>query len=124
MFYCLVIKWIAAYLSGSVALLADAANSGSDVLYSFMMILGLWVAQRPPDDSHPQGHSRFEPLVGLMITISMTFAGYAAAKASIDRFIEGGKVIELGLTHLCTAAGSRYKSGNVRVDQKAGEKTA
>jgi cation diffusion facilitator family transporter len=107
----LVIKWAAAYLSGSVALLADAANSGSDVLYSLMMILGLWVAQRPPDDSHPQGHSRFEPLVGLMITISMTFAGYTAAKASIDRFIEGGKVIELGLPIFVLLLAAALKAG-------------
>jgi cation diffusion facilitator family transporter len=107
----LAIKWLAAYWSGSVALFADAANSGSDVLYSLMMILGLWMAQRPPDDSHPQGHSRFEPLVGLMITISMTFAGYAAAKASIERFIEGGKVIELGLPIFVLLLAAAIKAG-------------
>ncbi len=107
----LIIKWIAAYLSGSVALFADAANSGSDVLYSFLMVLGLWVAQRPPDDSHPQGHSRFEPLVGLMITVSMTFAGYAAAKASIERFIEGGKAIELGLPIFVLLLAAAIKAG-------------
>jgi cation diffusion facilitator family transporter len=107
----LAIKWLAAYWSGSVALFADAANSGSDVLYSLMMILGLWMAQRPPDDSHPQGHSRFEPLVGLMITISMAFAGYAAARASIDRFIEGGKVIELGLPIFVLLLAAAIKAG-------------
>lgn len=90
-------KGIAASLSGSAALFADAANSVSDVAYSLMMVLGLWVAQRPPDISHPQGHSRFEPLVGLMVTLSMAFAGYEAARNSIERFIAGGSSIELGL---------------------------
>ncbi len=107
----LIIKWVAAYLSGSVALLADAANSASDVLYSFLMVLGLWMAQRPPDSSHPQGHSRFEPLVGLMITISMTYAGYAAASASIRRFIEGGKVIEIGLPVFVLLLAAAIKAG-------------
>ncbi len=77
-------KSIVAYLSHSVALYADAANSVSDVIYSFLMVFGLWMAQRPPDLSHPQGHSRFEPLVGLMVTLSMTFAGYEAARAAIE----------------------------------------
>lgn len=89
-------KAAAAALSGSVALYADAANSVSDVIYSLLMVLGLWVAQRPPDLSHPQGHSRFEPLVGLMVTLSMSIAGYEAARQSIERFIQGGSTVELG----------------------------
>ncbi len=67
-------KAIAARLSGSVALYADAANSISDVLYSLLIVLGLWIAQRPPDLSHPQGHSRFEPLAGLVVAAAMTVA--------------------------------------------------
>jgi len=48
-----VAKGIVAYLSGSAALYADAANSVSDVVYSVFMVLGLWAALRPPDISHP-----------------------------------------------------------------------
>jgi cation diffusion facilitator family transporter len=90
-------KGIAAYLSGSVALYADAANSVSDVLYSLLMVLGMWMALRPPDLSHPQGHSRFEPLVGLAISFSMAFAGFTAAQTSIERLVEGGQAVAPGL---------------------------
>jgi cation diffusion facilitator family transporter len=90
-------KGIIATISGSVALYAEAANSISDVLYSLLMVLGLRIAQRPPDLSHPQGHSRFEPLVGLMITLSMGFAGYSAGRAAIGRFITGAQAVEPGL---------------------------
>jgi cation diffusion facilitator family transporter len=107
----LVSKGFAAYLSGSVALFADAANSASDVLYSLLMILGLWMAQKPPDHSHPQGHSRFEPLVGLMITSSMIYAGYAAAKASVERFIVGGQVIEFSLPIFILLIAAGIKAG-------------
>lgn len=92
-----VVKSMAAYFSGSVALYSDAANSISDVLYSVMMVLGLYLAQRPPDLSHPQGHSRFEPLVGTLISSSMAFAGYEALRASFVRFQQGGLAIEPGL---------------------------
>src|SRR5512133_3668771 len=91
-----VSKGIVAYLSHAVALYADAANSVSDVIYSLLMVFGLLLSQRPPDISHPQGHSRFEPLVGLMVTLSMTFAGYEAARTAIQRFIEGGLAVEPG----------------------------
>jgi cation diffusion facilitator family transporter len=89
-------KATVAYFSGSVALYADAANSTSDVIYSLLMVFGLLLAQRPPDMSHPQGHSRFEPLVGLMVTFSMAFAGYEAMRAAIQRFLIGGMAVEPG----------------------------
>jgi cation diffusion facilitator family transporter len=104
-------KAIVAYLSGSVALFADAANSTSDVFYSILMAIGLWVAQRPPDLSHPQGHSRFEPLVGMLVTFSMAFAGYEAARASIDRFITGAHAVEPGLPTLILLFSAALKAG-------------
>ncbi len=90
-------KGVVAYLSGSVALYADAANSASDVIYSLLMIIGLWIAQQPPDLSHPQGHQRFEPLSGLIIAAAMTFAGYEAGRASVARLISGGLAVQPGL---------------------------
>ncbi len=89
-------KGAAAYLSGSVALYADAANSVSDVLYSLLMVLGLWMAQQPPDIGHPQGHGRFEPVVGLMVAAAMTFAGYEAGRTAVERFLVGGATVALG----------------------------
>ncbi|GAP15433.1 cation diffusion facilitator family transporter [Longilinea arvoryzae] len=106
-----VTKAIAARLSGSAALFADAANSVSDVAYSVMMVLGLWMAQRPPDIGHPQGHSRFEPLVGLMVTFSMAFAGYEAARNSIERFVVGGETIQMGLPVFVLLFAAAVKAG-------------
>ena len=80
-------KGIVAYISGSAAVYADAANSASDVIYSILMVLGLWAAMRPPDLSHPQGHARYEPLVGLVVTASMAFAGFEAARNALERYL-------------------------------------
>jgi len=106
-----ITKGLAAYFSGSVALYSDAANSISDVLYSIMMVIGLWMALRPPDISHPQGHSRYEPLVGLMVAFSMAFAGYKAGSTSIQRFIEGGLAVEPGLPSLTLIFSALVKVG-------------
>jgi len=105
------IKAVVAYLSGSVALFADAANSISDVFYSIMMVWGLYVSQQPADNSHPQGHSRFEPIVGLLVTLSMTFAGFQAAKAAIDRISAGAISIDPGLPTLILLVSAAVKLG-------------
>lgn len=104
-------KGIVAYLSKSAAIYADAANSAADLLYSILMVLGLWVAQQPPDASHPQGHSRFEPLVGLMVALAMGFAGFEAARTSVERFIGGGLAVEPGLPTLVLLFSAAAKVG-------------
>jgi len=92
-----VIKSFATYWSGSSAMYADAANSISDVLYSILLVIGLWMSQRPPDLGHPQGHSRFEPFAALIVTLSMAFAGFEAGRSSLARFAEGGAPINVGI---------------------------
>jgi cation diffusion facilitator family transporter len=106
-----VSKGVIAYFSNSVAIYADAANSASDVLYSLLIIVGLWLSQKPPDLSHPQGHSRFEPLMGLVVVASMTYAGFEAARASISRFLSGGLAVEPGLPTLVLLFSATVKGG-------------
>ncbi|MDP3449546.1 MAG: cation diffusion facilitator family transporter [Anaerolineaceae bacterium] len=104
-------KGIVAAISGSAAIYADAANSISDVVYSLLMVLGLWMAMQPPDLSHPQGHSRFEPVVGLLVTLSMAFAGYEAARNAHERYLTGGESIALGLPIIILLSSALLKAG-------------
>jgi cation diffusion facilitator family transporter len=104
-------KALVAYFTGSAAIYADAANSISDVVYSILMVVGLSMAMQPPDLDHPQGHSRFEPLVGLIVTLSMAFAGFEAARNSIVRYMAGGEVIQVGLPTMVLLASAAVKAG-------------
>jgi cation diffusion facilitator family transporter len=105
-----VAKGLASYFTGSVALYADAANSISDVIYSLAMVVGLWMAMQPPDISHPQGHSRFEPLVGLVVAVMMAIAGYEALRSSIERFLAGGEVVAIDLPMIVLLASAALKA--------------
>lgn len=105
------IKAFGAKYSGSVALYADAANSISDVIYSVLLVIGLYLSLRPPDETHPQGHSRFEPLVGLVVALTMSFAGYEAARSSIERLTAGGQVVEPGLPTIILIGSALTKFG-------------
>lgn len=91
-----IIKGIMALTIESSAIFSDAANSLSDTFYSLLMGLGLYVSQRPADETHPQGHSQFEPLVSLFISLVMVGAGIAALWQSIELFQGEMRTIELG----------------------------
>ncbi len=119
-----VVKSIAANLSGSSAIYADAINSISDVLYSFLLMIGLWLSQRPPDQGHPQGHSRFEPFVALIVTASMAAAGAEAIRSSIVRFISGGASIALDWPSLALVLGILIKILMFRIVSKIGSAIA
>lgn len=90
-------KGVVTYLTDSTALYADTANSISDLIYSLAVVVGLRLSIQPPDLSHPQGHERFEPLVGLIVSVMMGIAGYEAFRTAIGRFIAGGEAIVIGL---------------------------
>ncbi len=86
-------KWAAAVRSGSSSVYADALNSISDVLYSVTLVIGLLISIRPADRSHPHGHERFEPLVGLIISFSMGFAAWSALSEAIEKLRSGASAV-------------------------------
>jgi cation diffusion facilitator family transporter len=52
---------------GSLALVADAAHSLADLLASVVVLVWGRLTYRGPDDSHPHGHERIEPLTALFV---------------------------------------------------------
>ena len=60
---------------GSAALLIDAIASLVDVASSIALLAAIQLAVRPPDDDHPFGHGRYEPLAGLQIGLLIAGAG-------------------------------------------------
>lgn len=56
----IVIKGVAAALTGSVGLLSDAAESLVNLVAAIVALFALRAAVKPPDDGHPYGHSKAE----------------------------------------------------------------
>lgn len=57
-----LLKLGAGVTSGSIGLLAEAANSALDVFASGVTFLAVRYAEQPPDDEHPYGHGKAENL--------------------------------------------------------------
>lgn len=77
------VKGVAGVLGNSYALLADAVESGSDVVTSFIVWWGLRVAAEPPDENHPYGHGKAEPLAGMAVALALFAASALITVESI-----------------------------------------
>ncbi len=77
-----VVKLIGGLVGNSFALLSDAVNSLGDSLTSVVVVYALRVAQRPPDNEHPYGHTRAEAIaatnVAVVIILSALMIGWEA----------------------------------------------
>lgn len=63
---------------GSASLLMDALASLIDVFCSLCLIGFIRLAGRPPDETHPFGHGRFEPLAGFQLGLLLIVVGAGA----------------------------------------------
>lgn len=80
---------------GSSALMMDALSSLLDVLSTLFLLVCIRFAARPPDENHPFGHGRFEPLVGMQLGLLLVVIGggmlmqqtFALTSASEERII-------------------------------------
>lgn len=69
--FLLIIKSIIGFISGSYAMIADAFNSATDVISSFMTYIGNKIAHTPSDKDHDYGHGKAEYIFSLFIGIIM-----------------------------------------------------
>jgi cation diffusion facilitator family transporter len=61
----------------SSSLLLDALSSLFDVAASLFLIFFIRIADKPPDQEHPFGHGRFEPIAGLQLGLMLAILGGA-----------------------------------------------
>jgi cation diffusion facilitator family transporter len=84
--------WVALF-SGSVALLSDAFNSLTDIISSVAVFVCVRVSGKEADESHPFGHSRAEPVAGLIVAILAGILGFEIIRESVARFFSDATVV-------------------------------
>ena len=82
-----VAKATAGILGNSYALVADAIESGSDVLTSLIVMAGLWLARKPADENHPYGHGKFEPLAAACVALMLIAAAILITVESVREIL-------------------------------------
>ncbi len=82
------LKLWAGYISGSSSLRSMGLNNSADFLYSIIMLLGMWMSIQPADSNHPEGHYRYESLVGITIGLLIITSGFLVQWDALQTFIE------------------------------------
>jgi cation diffusion facilitator family transporter len=81
------IKAIAGILGNSYALIADAIESTTDIVSSLIVWSGLKISSLPPDEDHPYGHGKAEPLAAVVVSLTLVVAAIAIAIQSIREIV-------------------------------------
>jgi cation diffusion facilitator family transporter len=115
----------------SLALMAQAAHTASDVLSSVVVLVGSWVAVRPADQEHPYGHGRAESIATLAIAMLLALVGLEFIRGGISRlmqpepvegswlvagFMVGAALVKEALARYAIAVGTRINSSAVKAD--------
>ena len=77
---------------GSIALLADAAHSVGDLIAGVVVLRWGGARYVGPDDEHPHGHQRFEPLTAIVVGASIVLMGAYLLYESLNGLITGRTV--------------------------------
>ena len=86
-------KFVGGYLTGSVALMGDAANNFSDCGSSIVTLFGFKLSSQPPDRKHPYGHARSEYIFSSVVAIAVIVVAVQLFINSIQR-IRNPEVVE------------------------------
>jgi cation diffusion facilitator family transporter len=91
------LKFAAAAITGSVAILSEAIHSMIDLVASVIAFVSVRRADEPADVDHPYGHEKLESLAaqieGLLILVGAALIVYEA----VDRLVSGAEVERLGI---------------------------
>ncbi len=79
----ILLKFSAGVFGRSQALIMDAVHSVSDLVTDVVVLFGLRIGGKAPDEEHPFGHARIETLassiVGLALIVTALYLGIRAA---------------------------------------------
>lgn len=87
--FLVVIKYTIGILSGSIALIADAVHSFTDVISSIGVFIGLKISSRKPTETFPYGFYKAENIVSLFLALAIFYAGYEIVLTSVENFEAG-----------------------------------
>ncbi|MBP7745152.1 MAG: cation transporter [Phycisphaerae bacterium] len=101
------LKASATSLSDSLTIFSETLNSLSDVVSSVVILICVRLAWQSPDEDHPFGHRRAEPIAGLVVAIFTGILGFEVCKTGVLHLVHGELPERIGpypIAALCLTA--------------------
>ena len=83
----------AGWYGQSRAVLADGVHSSSDILIGVLVLVGLGIARRPADESHPFGHGKAESIAAFLVGVMIVAAGLGIVYDAFHTIFGGTELI-------------------------------
>ncbi len=99
-----IIWFLVALLSGSVGLLAKGIDSLTDLIAIVTVFLGLWLAQRKPNEKYPYGYFKAETMAALIVALFIFITGVSVLWQAIQRIVFPTDLRFLGLALIVSIA--------------------
>lgn len=103
----LALKGVAAWITGSVALFADATETLVHMAGTGAVLASVLYASRPPDANHPYGHAKAEYFSAALIGAMIAAAALAILYSAWTALLAGNRITEAatGLAMTAVATG-------------------
>ena len=82
------VKILAGTFGHSYVLIADGIESALDIAGSAIIWGGLKFAARPPDETHPYGHGKAEPVAAIIVSLGVLAAALVIAARSVHEIFQ------------------------------------
>jgi cation diffusion facilitator family transporter len=83
----ILLKVIAGWISGSISVFAQAADSFLDLFAGLVTFFAVRIATKPADEEHPFGHGKVEDMAGVVQGILIFIAAGLIVYSSVGRII-------------------------------------
>jgi cation diffusion facilitator family transporter len=113
----MAIKFVAYYLTGSVAILTDALESIVNVVAAFVGLYALYLSAKPSNKWYPFGHGKIENVSATIEGSMILVAGGLIIYESILSFLNPGEIkqLDIGLVIIGLAALVNYLVGRAAI---------
>jgi cation diffusion facilitator family transporter len=89
----IIFKVVVGWLTGSISILAQAADSLLDLFAAIITFSAIRIAAKPADAEHPYGHGKVEDIAGVVQGILIFIAGGLIIYSAVRRIIEGSSIV-------------------------------
>ena len=88
----IIFKVVVSLLTGSISILAQAADSLLDLFAGLITFFAIRIAAKPADAEHPYGHGKVEDIAGVVQGILIFITGGLIIYSAVDRIVKGSSI--------------------------------
>ncbi len=89
------LKLVVGILTGSMAIISEAAHSGLDFLAAVMTLAAVNMGDKPADRDHPYGHGKYESISALLETCLLVLTSGFIIYEATSRLIHGNSAVRV-----------------------------